>query len=115
MLVVWGPELIQIYNDGYRPMLGDKHANALGRPAREVWSEVWDVVGPMFESVITTAVPTWEECQSLIVDRHGYAEECFFQYSYSPIYDDDGTVGGVLDVVTETTAAVVAVQSRSIR
>ncbi len=108
MLVVWGPELIQIYNDGYRPMLGDKHANALGRPAGEVWSEVWDVVGPMFESVITTAVPTWEECQSLIVDRHGYAEECFFQYSYSPIYDDDGTVGGVLDVVTETTAAVVA-------
>ncbi len=108
MLVVWGPELIQIYNDGYRPMLGDKHANALGRPASAVWSEVWDVVGPMFESVMTTAVPTWEECQSLIIDRHGYAEECFFQYSYSPIYDDDGTVGGVLDVVTETTAAVIA-------
>ena len=108
MLVVWGPELTKIYNDGYRPVLGDKHPQSLGAPAAQVWPEIWDVIGPMFDTVMTTGVPTLDEDQRLNVERHGYLEECYFTYSYSPLFDDDDSIGGVLDVVTETTHLVVA-------
>jgi hypothetical protein len=109
MLVVWGPDLVKIYNDGYRPMLGrDKHPAALGAPARDVWPEIWDVVGPMFHDVMETGVPTWHEHEPLMIERNGFMEECFFMWSYSPLFDDDGSIGGVLDVVTESTGAVIS-------
>jgi serine phosphatase RsbU (regulator of sigma subunit) len=109
MLVVWGPDLVKIYNDGYRPMLGrDKHPGALGAPVAEVWPEIWDTIGPLFLDVMTTGVPTWHEHEPLMIERNGFTEECFFIWSYSPLFDDDGTIGGVLDVVTETTDEVVA-------
>lgn len=107
MLVVWGPDLIKIYNDGYRDMLGnEKHPMALGAPARVIWGEIWSTVGPEFESVMATTEPTWMEDQLLVVDRNGYLEECHFTYSYSPLFDDDGSVGGVLDVAVETSDQV---------
>jgi hypothetical protein len=109
MLVAWGRDLRQIYNDGYRPMFGrDKHPAALGAPVPDSWHEVWDVVGPMFESVWATGEPTWEQDQLLVLERNGYAEECYFRYSYSPIFEDDATIGGVLSVATETTEQVIA-------
>ena len=109
MLVVMGPDLVQVYNDAYRPLLGrDKHPAALGAPASVSWHEVWDVVGPMFESVLTTGVPTWEHDQKLVIERNGYPEECYLRYSYSPIFDDVGDIVGVLNVVTETTDEVLA-------
>lgn len=109
MLVVWGPELVKIYNDGYRPILGrDKHPGALGASAAGVWPEIWDTIGPLFHDVMATGVPTWHEHEPLMIERNGFTEECFFVWSYSPLFDDDGTIGGVLDVVTETTDAVVA-------
>ncbi|HWL45094.1 MAG TPA: SpoIIE family protein phosphatase [Ilumatobacter sp.] len=108
MLVVWGPELISIYNDGYRPILGrDKHPWALGIPARDVWPEVWHYIGPLFESVIDTGRPTWEQDRRLVVERNGFPEETYFTFSYSPLFDR-GEVGGVLDLVVETTSQVVA-------
>jgi hypothetical protein len=108
MLVVWGPDLIKIYNDGYRPMLGaDKHPRALGAPAREIWPEIWDRIGPMFDEVMTTGRPTWSEQEPLVLERNGYPEECYFTFSYSAVHDDDGSVGGVLDVVAEVTDSVV--------
>ncbi|MBI5088183.1 MAG: SpoIIE family protein phosphatase [Actinobacteria bacterium] len=107
MLVVWGPDLIKIYNDGYRPMLGrQKHPAALGAPARDVWPEVWDYSGPRCEATKATRRPTWHEHEPLVLHRNGFPEECFFTFSYSPLVDDDGTVAGVLDVVTETTGQV---------
>jgi hypothetical protein len=107
MLVVWGPELIKIYNDGYRVLLGaDKHPRALGAPAREVWGEIWDVIGPMFAAVVGTGQPTWDEDQRLVFERNGFSEEGYFTYGYSALLDDDGSIGGVLDVVTETTDVV---------
>lgn len=107
MMIVWGPDLIKLYNDGYAPMLGrDKHPRALGAPAEEVWPEIWDVVGPLFESVMTTGVATWVEHQRLEVTRNGFAEECYFTYSYSPVRDGAGRIGGVLDTVAETTVQV---------
>lgn len=109
MLIVWGPELIQIYNDGYRVMLGrDKHPAALGERASATWKEVWDVIGPMFDEVRSSGTATWELAQRLDIERNGYLEECYFRYSYSPIYDGDGSIGGVLNVVTETTVEVLA-------
>lgn len=109
MLVVWGPDLVKIYNDGYRPMLGsEKHPRALGAPAREIWPEVWDIIGPMFQHVIDTGEPTWHEHEPLLLERNGFLEECWFTWSYSPLYDDDGSIGGVLDVVTEVTSEYVA-------
>lgn len=62
VLVVWGPQLIKIYNDAYRVMLGrEKHPRALGAPAAEIWPEVWDIIGPLFDSVMSTGEPTWAE------------------------------------------------------
>lgn len=108
MLVVWGDDLVKIYNDGYAPILGARHPAALGRPAAEVWPEIWDVIGPDFDQVMRTGTPTWHDHELLVLERNGYPEECFFVWGYSPLFDDDGSIGGVLDVVTETTTEVVA-------
>jgi hypothetical protein len=90
-------------------MLGElKHPDALGAPIATVWPEVWDVVGPLFDEVMRTAGSTWIEDQRLVVERNGFPEECSFTYSYSPLFADDGTVGGVLDVAYETTDRVTA-------
>ena len=107
MLVAWGPDLIKIYNDGYRPMLGTrKHPGALGSAARMVWPEIWEHIGPLFESVMATGVPTLETNQELILERNGYPEECFFTFSFSPLFDG-GEIGGVLCVASETTEQIV--------
>ena len=109
MLLVWGPDLVKIYNDGYRPALGsEKHPRALGAAARDVWPEIWDVIGPMFDSVLRTGRPTWSEHELLVLERNGFTEECYFTWSYGPVHDDDGVIRGVLDVVTETTDVVLA-------
>lgn len=106
--IVWGPELTSIYNDAYRPILGsDKHPDALGAPARDVWPELWDYVRPLFESVFATGAPTWREDEELVVERNGYREQCFFTFSFSPLFDGD-RVAGVLDLVHESTAPTVA-------
>ena len=108
MVIWWGLELRLIYNDEYRPLLGEtKHQRALGSPGRKVWPEIWDVIGPMFESVMTTGHATWSDDRLLLVNRHGYTEEAYFTWSYSPIRDESGDIGGVFTAVTETTARVV--------
>ena len=108
MLVAWGPELLKFYNDGYRAILGTtKHPMALGAPAKLVWPEIWDVIGPLFASVMSTGEPTWVEHQLLPIERNGYLEECYFTYSYSPLFESDGSIQGTLDIVTETTDEVI--------
>ena len=106
MIVWWGPELRFLYNDAYRPLLGDKHP-ALDLPGRQVWSEIWDTIGPMLDSVMSTGQATWSEDLLLPMRRHGYWEETYWTYSYSPLHDDDGTVRGVFTAVTESTEQVV--------
>lgn len=113
MLLVVGPEMIKIYNDGYRPILGDKHPEALGAPAQEVWREIWDTIGPQFEQVYETGEPSWSEDEQLVIERNGFPEECYFRWSFSPIFDDGGCVTGVADIVMETTAAVLATRRLS--
>jgi hypothetical protein len=108
MLITWGPDLRMIYNDGYRDMIGDKHPAALGAPLASVWTEVWDVIGPLADHVMRTGEPTWSEQQRLLIDRRGFVEETYFTFSYSPILDAGGVAAGLVDVATETTTEVVA-------
>ena len=107
MVIWWGPDLILIYNDGWRPILGEtKHPRALGSPGRAIWPEIWDVIGPMLEKVMATGEASWEDDGLLMVDRHGYVEEAYFTWSYSPIPDGAGGIGGAFTAVTETTDRV---------
>ncbi len=104
MWLGWGPEFTFFYNDAYARMtLGPKHPWALGRSAREVWSEIWADVGPRAESVIQTGQATWDEGLLLFLERQGFPEETYHTFSYSPVPDDSGGVGGMLCVVTEDT------------
>ncbi|PTL82795.1 ATP-binding protein [Vitiosangium sp. GDMCC 1.1324] len=106
MLLWWGPDLLQIYNDGYRPVLGVKHPASLGVPAAQVWPEIWDVIGPMAEGVIRGGPATWSEHLQLFINSRGFVEETFHTFSYSPVPAEDGRVGGVLVTVQETTQQV---------
>jgi signal transduction histidine kinase/DNA-binding response OmpR family regulator len=104
----WGPDLVTIYNDGYRPALGVKHPWALGRPARETWSEFWDdVLRPLLEGVLETGEAFWASDYPFPLERHGYPEETYFDISYDPVRDESGKVGGVFCIVSETTGRVV--------
>ncbi|MDN5932185.1 MAG: response regulator, partial [Pseudonocardia sp.] len=105
MWLGWGPELAFFYNDAYqRDTLRAKHPWALGRPAREVWAEIWDDVGPRIRSVLDTGVATWDESLLLLLERSGYAEETYHTFSYSPL--GQGRVTGFLCVVSEDTERV---------
>ncbi|KAF3890900.1 MULTISPECIES: GAF domain-containing hybrid sensor histidine kinase/response regulator [Nostocales] len=107
MLIHWGPELVQFYNDGFRPILGDlKHPGALGQPAYPWWTEIWDVLTPMFERVLA-GEGTWYENQLILPNRNGYIEETYFTFSHSPIRDESGRVAGIFQAVTETTERVI--------
>ncbi|MGH3151444.1 MAG: histidine kinase, partial [Streptosporangiaceae bacterium] len=106
MIVWWGDELRFLYNDAYLPLLGNKHP-ALMRPGEQVWGEIWPTIGPMLDSVQRTGQATWSEDLLLAMDRHGYWEETYWTYSYSPLHDDSGTVRGLFTAVKETTEEVV--------
>jgi signal transduction histidine kinase len=104
----WGPDLVALYNDAYRPALGIKHPWALGRPAREMWSEIWDdVLRPLLEGVLTTGEALRASNYPFALERHGYPEETYFDISYDPIRDETGKVGGIFCIVSETTGRVV--------
>ncbi|MBW4622002.1 MAG: PAS domain S-box protein [Cyanosarcina radialis HA8281-LM2] len=107
MVIWWGKELVLLYNDAWRPILGTKHPKALGRPGQEMWAEIWDIIGVQLNSVLETAQATWSDDMLLLVDRYGYTEEAYFTYSYSPIFLDTGEVGGAFTAVTETTRRVI--------
>ncbi|MDO5673983.1 MAG: response regulator, partial [bacterium] len=109
ILLWWGPELVMLYNDAYRPMLGNsKHPAAMGRRGREAWDDVWHIIGPMLEGVMQEGKATWSENRMLPLDRYGYVEECYFTFSYSPISDETGGIGGVFCAVTETTQQIIS-------
>ena len=113
MLLFWGPQLIQIYNDAFRPSLGPdtgprpRHPHALGMPAAEFWTDVWNVIGPQIEGVMTRGEAVWFEDLYLPIERgNGILDDAWWTYSYSPVRDDDASISGTLVVCLETTAAV---------
>ena len=105
MFVAWGPELAFLYNDAYRPVFGKKHPWALGRPFREIWSEVWNDVVPLVETALRGEA-TWSEDLPLVLERNGYPEDCWFTFSYSPLRDESGKVAGLFCAGAETTERV---------
>ncbi|MET0402158.1 MAG: ATP-binding protein, partial [Cystobacter sp.] len=108
IVLYWGPTRALIYNDAWSPVPGQKHPWALGRPGQEVWAEIWDIIGPMFDHVMNTGEATWSDDQLLPLNRFGYVEECYFYYSYSPVRGEGGQVEGIFTAVTETTYRVLA-------
>ena len=91
MWMAWGPELTFFCNAAYRrDTLGRKYPWALGRPASEVWAEIWDDIGPRIETVLSTGEATWDAALLLFLERSGYPEETYHTFSYSPLRDDDG-------------------------
>jgi signal transduction histidine kinase len=106
MMLGWGSPMIQFYNDAYIPVLGVKHPGSMGAPVSQVWSEIWDVVGPLMHSVLSGGPALWREHQLLFINSRGFAQETFHTFSQSPVPDDDGGVGGVLLTVQETTEQV---------
>jgi PAS domain S-box-containing protein len=109
MWMAWGPELTFFCNDAYRrDTLGAKYPWALGKPASTVWSEIWTDIGPRIDGVMESGVATWDERLLLFLERSGYTEETYHTFSYSPLADDDGTIAGMLCVVSEDTEEVIA-------
>ena len=107
MLLFWGDELTCFYNDAYRPSLGSNGRHpAIGQPARTVWPDIWDFISPLIGRVMTSGEPSWFEDQLVPIYRNGQLEDVYWTFSYSPAYDDDGLIAGVLVVCTETTSAV---------
>jgi PAS domain S-box-containing protein len=111
MYVWWGPDLLCFYNDAYRRSIGpERHPCSLGRPAREVWAEIWDIIGPQIEQVMSGGGATWQENALVPITRNGRLEDVYWTYSYGPIDDEDAPngIGGVLVVCAETTEQVLS-------
>ncbi len=107
MWIGWGSELIYFYNDPYKSIIGGKHPWALGRPTSEVWRELWGDIGPMLDTAMRGDQGTYVEAQLLIMERNGYPEETYYTFSYSPIPNDDGSVGGIICANSDDTQRVI--------
>lgn len=105
MFLTWGPEQIFLFNDAYRPVLGAKVTWAMGERFEKVWADIWHILSPAAERALAGEA-TWFENQKLVMQRNGYAEETYFNYSYSPIRDETGAVAGMFCACTETTETV---------
>ncbi|HYO58260.1 ATP-binding protein [Archangium sp.] len=106
MELLWGPSLIQFYNDAYSKLIGDKHPAALGIDVRITMAEAWDTLGPMVQQVMATGVANWMPALRLLLERSGYREESYFSVSHAPAEDDAGRIVGMLGVCSEVTEQV---------
>ncbi|MEU8289204.1 ATP-binding protein [Micromonospora sp. NPDC048905] len=107
MLLLWGEDFSQLYNDAYSALIGDKHPAALGDDVRVTLAEGWDVLGPLIDQATATGVASWVPALRLLLERAGYREEAYFSVSHAPVRDDDGRTVGVLTVCSEVTEQVV--------
>ena len=109
LLLWWGPEFVQLYNDAYARCRGPSTRGPWGRPARECWPEIWHIIGPLIETPFNGGPATWMDDILLEINRHGFVEETHFTIAYSPVPDEAAPrgIGGVLATVHETTEQVV--------
>lgn len=116
MFLWWGTQLIQFYNDAYRPSLGrsGKHPTALGQPDNECWTEIWPTIEPLINQVLTEGEATWSENQLLPIERNGQLEDVYWTFGYSPVYGEEGQVAGVLVICQETTQQVIALRQLTV-
>src|SRR5512139_30170 len=109
MWLAWGPDLTFFCNAAYRrDTLGRKYPWALGRPARDVWAEIWGDIGPRIDRVLSTGQATWDSALLLFLERSGYQEETYHTFSYSPLRDEAHRIVGMLCVVSEDTQQVIS-------
>jgi PAS domain S-box-containing protein len=111
MFLAYGPDLLSFYNDAYRPLLGYRATLAMGMPFRTLWASIWDDIAPMVDEALAGGSPRVVD-MPLDLTRDGQPEESYWSFSYSPAYDDDGAIAGMLCVTSETTARVLAERSR---
>jgi hypothetical protein len=108
MWIGWGPEITFLYNDAYVQVLSSaKHPRALGRPAAEVWPEIWDICGPLADKVFQNGEASFVDEVRLFMNRGDFVEETYYSFSYSPIRDEFGTVAGLFCPSTEVTPKVI--------
>ena len=107
MWMLWGPELTFFCNDAYLPTVGNKRNWVLGARSDRVWEEIWPDIGPRIQQVLTRGEATWDEALQLFLERSGFPEETYHTFSYSPVYDDNNRIAGMLCVVTEVTDRVI--------
>ncbi|MGH6795523.1 MAG: GAF domain-containing protein [Methylocella sp.] len=109
LLLWWGPQYASIYNDAYRPILGNKHPRSMGQPVSECWSEIWHILKPLIDTPFNGGPSTWMEDLFLELNRHGFVEETHFTIAYSPVPDEAAPrgIGGVLATVHEITEKVI--------
>jgi len=109
MWVGWGPDATFLYNEAYISVLSlAKHPWALGRPAAEVWSEIWDVCGPLADRVFQQGEASFLDDVQLFMKREDFVEEVFYSFSYSPVRDESGRVGGLFCPSAETTGNILS-------
>jgi two-component sensor histidine kinase len=106
MWVWWGPELINFYNDAYLPIIGDKHPRALGRRARQVWAEIWDQIQERIAAAMA-GESSYSEAEMLLMHRNGHPEESYYTFSFSPVPEEDGSIGGIVCANSEDTDRVI--------
>jgi PAS domain S-box-containing protein len=109
-VIFWGPQMLQFYNDKYRPLMTDKHPSALGQSARECWEEAWHLIGPQFEAVLALGDTVYKEEILVPVLRNGHLQDIYWTYSYSPIYDPLGAIDGILIVCHDVTEEILGTQ-----
>ena len=110
----WGDELIYLYNDPYKSIIGGKHPWALGRPTRMVWHEIWEDIAPLLTRPMEEGEGTYVEAQLLIMERNGFPEETYYTFSYSPIPNPDGSAGGIFCANTDDTQRVISERQLSL-
>ena len=106
MVLTWGPEFVQFYNDAYAPLIGTQHP-AIGQDIRRTFAAGWDVLGPPIEQAMTTGEPSWFPAIQLLLERAGYREETYFKVTHAPVIGDDGEAEGMLAIGSEVTGEVI--------
>jgi PAS domain S-box-containing protein len=109
-LIYWGEDLTLIYNDAARPFASNKHPGAIGSSARDVWKEAWHIIGPEIEQVLSTGVSVRRDGVLVAIEQEGQLQDIYWNYSYSPIYED-GAIGGVFVIAQDITVSFLAERS----
>jgi PAS domain S-box-containing protein len=108
-LILWGAEMVQLYNDAFRPLIGEKHPECLGQPARQCWAEAWSIIGFQLHAVAERGETIFREGVLVPILRNGRMQDVYWNYSYSPIFDLEGDVSGILVVCQDVTKELSAV------
>lgn len=114
MFIAWGEDLPYLYNDACIPIVGDRHPEAFGRPFREVWPDVWDDLAPLLAQALGGQA-SFHENMPLTLERGGVRRQAWFTFSYSPLFDEEGIIRGLLSVAIESTETMLAARRHALR